>query len=108
MASGWRNQQWQLARRRGPAPAASRHRGQTRSSPAPASGGRIYQLRLPAPAEVLCLAQLLPRRRCSARLAFFPDIYGKEPWRVGGLELGRSTERSWREMGKTVDWDASL
>jgi hypothetical protein len=65
-----------------PAPAASPDGGAlpgTTSSPA-ASPGRHGQ----------------PRRRCSARLAFFPDIYGKEPWRVGGLELGRSMERSWR------------
>ena len=27
---------------------------------------------------------------------------------IGGLELGRSTERSWREMGKTLNWDAPL
>ncbi|CAD6212831.1 unnamed protein product [Miscanthus lutarioriparius] len=71
---------------------------------------------LPAPAASPCEVALpgttsprgQPRRQCSARLAFFPDIYGKEPWRVGGLELGRSTERSWREMGKTVNWDAPL
>ncbi|CAD6256596.1 unnamed protein product [Miscanthus lutarioriparius] len=77
-----------------PAPAASPDGGAlpgTTSSPAASPGWRGQ-----------------PRRQCYARLAFFPDIYGKEPWRVGGLELGRSTERSWREMGKTVNCDAQL